>query len=57
MVKRCPFGGRCWRSSCSIFYVSSGDVGCCPRHLNPFGFFTLRKVKPAIHHGVFDKVR
>lgn len=47
MVKRCPFGGCCYRSSCSVFYPSSGDIGCCFRHLNPSGFFTLHKPKPA----------
>jgi hypothetical protein len=45
-MKLCPWhiGRRCYVSSCSLFYLSSGDVGCCPAHGNPDGYFMPKKV-------------
>jgi hypothetical protein len=34
--------------------MSSGDVGVCPLHLNPYGFFMPRRVVPILR-SVFDK--
>lgn len=55
LVKRyCRFTGRrCYKLCCTIFYFSSGDIGCCPVHGNPEGFHMSRVVKPD-RSSIFD---
>jgi hypothetical protein len=49
-MKFCKYrlGRRCFRSCCSVFDCSTGDVGVCPLHGDPSGLLTPRLRKPVL---------